>query len=158
MYTIILGDYVFKIYFKSILVPLILGTIIGFITSTGMNYKTLTKPFGAPPGIIFPIVWTILYILMGISYGKLQANNLNSPDLKKVYYKQLIINLIWPIIFFTLKFRFIALLWIIILLISVLEMIITFYKKDHLAGLLQIPYFIWVLYATYLNLGFYLLN
>lgn len=148
----------FKIYLKSILLPLILGSLVGLITSGKMDYNLLTKPFLAPPGIVFPIVWSILYLFMGISYGLLKTTNTNTELTQKSYYWQLIINLIWPILFFVCKWRLIAFIWIILLLIAVLNMIYQFYHAHKTAGLLQIPYLVWVAFATYLNLFFYLLN
>ena len=147
----------YKVYLKSILMPLILGAIVGFITSKSMDYSTLVKPVLAPPSILFPIVWSILYILMGVSYGILKTNRI-SEESKKIYYLQLGVNLLWSIIFFTFKLRFIALLWIILLDILVILMIKYFYKDNKVAAYLQIPYLVWVLFATYLNLAIYLLN
>ena len=148
----------FKVYLKAILIPLILGGIVGILTSGKMNYAELIKPVLAPPGIVFPIVWSLLYILMGISQALLLTNGQTTELTNKSYYWQLIVNLIWPIIFFILKWRLIAFIWIILLLILVINMIYQFYKQNKLAGLLQIPYLIWVSFATYLNLFFYLLN
>lgn len=148
----------FKIYLKSILLPLILGGIVGLITSKTMDYETLAKPPLSPPGIIFPIVWSILYTLMGISFAQLEINNLHDSDTKKVYYEQLIVNLSWPIFFFTFKWRLFSILIILLLLILVIRMIRVFYRKEKLAGLLQIPYLLWVSFATYLNIFTYFLN
>lgn len=147
-----------KIYAKSILIPLIVGGIVGLLISQSMDYNGLIKPMLAPLAIIFPIVWTILYILMGVSYGILQSKDLVDSKINTIYYLQLAINAIWPILFFLLKWRGIAFIWIILLAIVVLVMVIEFYKKDKLAGLLQIPYLLWTLFATYLNLGIYILN
>lgn len=148
----------FKIYLKSILLPLILGGIVGLIASKTMDYETLAKPPLSPPGIIFPIVWSILYTLMGISFARLEINNLHNNETKKVYYEQLIINLSWPIFFFTFKWRLFSILIILLLLILVIRMIRVFYRKEKLAGLLQIPYLLWVSFATYLNISTYFLN
>ena len=147
-----------KIYVKSILIPVIIGGIVGIIISNSIDYNTLQKPFLAPPSIAFPIVWTILYILMGISYGILEVKNLNTPEINIIYYFQLFVNALWSIFFFTLEWRLFAFLWIILLDILVIIMIIKFYQKNKTAGLLQIPYLLWVLFATYLNLAIYLLN
>ncbi len=147
-----------KVYIKSILLPLIPGGIVGFITSKFMNYEMLIKPVLAPPAIVFPIVWSILYILMGISYGMLVIRGLNTSEIKKLYYGQLIVNLLWPVIFFVFKLRFLALIWIILLVYLVYKMVKVFYHLKKEAGLIQIPYLIWVLFATYLNLFFYILN
>lgn len=147
-----------KIYVKSILITIILGGLVGFIISGYIDYNSLQKPLLAPPSSLFPIVWTILYILMGISYGILKSNNLVDSKINLIYYSQLIVNLLWPIAFFVLKWRFFAFLWIILLVVLVINMIIQFYNKNQLSGLLQIPYLLWLLFATYLNLGVYLLN
>ena len=148
----------FKIYAKSILIPVILGAIIGFIISGFMDYNFLEQPPLAPPSILFPIVWTILYTLMGISYGILKNNNLTDLKLDLIYYSQLIVNLLWPIAFFVLEWRLFSFFWIILLIVLVINMIIKFYNKIPLSGLLQIPYLLWLIFAAYLNLGIYLLN
>lgn len=147
-----------KIWIKSILIPLVLGGIVGIITSKSMDYDTLIKPPLSPPGFIFGIVWSILYILMGISYGILDTKKLVDVKVNKIYYLQLIVNLIWPIIFFVFKQRLLAFMWIILLVVLIIYMIITFYKKNKLSAYLQIPYLLWTLFATYLNLGVYILN
>ena len=147
-----------KIYAKTILVPGIVGGIVGFIISKSIDYNNLQKPFLAPPSIAFPIVWTILYILMGISYGILKSKKLTSKEIDVIYYLQLGFNAIWSIFFFSLKWRLFAFLWIIILAILIIIMIKKFYEKDKLSGLLQIPYLIWVLFASYLNISIYILN
>ena len=146
------------IYIKSILVPVIIGGIVGFIISGSMDYTSLQKPFLAPPAILFPIVWTILYILTGVSYGRLKVKGLTDDKINFIYYMQLAINALWSIFFFTLKWRLFSFFWILILIVFVIWMIIEFYKKDKIAGLLQIPYLLWILFASYLNLSFYLLN
>lgn len=145
-------------YVKSIIIPLAIGTIVGLIISNSMNYEMLNKPKLAPAGGAFPIVWTVLYILMGISYGILKNNKLVDNEINTAYYVQLAINALWSIIFFNLKWRFYAFIWIILLIISVTNMIIKFYQKSKIAGLIQIPYLIWTIFAGYLNLGFYILN
>ncbi len=146
------------IYIKSILIPVLVGLIIGLITSGAMNYSTLQKPPLAPPSILFPIVWTILYTLMGVSYGILKVNNQTNQEIDFIYYLQLGVNALWSIIFFSLKWRFFAFLWIILLLVLIINMTIKFYNKNQLSGLLQIPYTIWVAFATYLNFAIYLIN
>ena len=147
-----------KIYIKSILIPVILGGIVGLIISKSIDYNSLEQPLLSPPSILFPIVWTILYILMGVSYGILKNKGLTDKDVDLIYYLQLAVNLIWPIPFFLLKFRIFAVIWIIILLILIIFMIISFYKKEKISGILQIPYLIWTLFATYLNIAIYILN
>ena len=147
-----------KIYLKSILIPVVIGGIIGFIISGFIDYGSLEKPFLSPPGIVFPIIWTILYILMGISYGILDVNSQTDSKINFIYYLQLFFNFMWSIFFFVFKWRFFAFIWIILLAILVIKMIFSFYNKNKLSGLLQIPYIIWILFATYLNFFVYLLN
>ncbi len=147
-----------KIYAKSILIPVIIGGIVGLFISSSIDYSGLEKPFLSPPSIAFPIVWTILYILMGISYGILESKKLNDSNIKLIYNIQLFVNAMWSIFFFTLKWRFFAFIWILILDILVIRMIIEFYKKNKLSGLLQIPYLLWILFASYLNIAIYLIN
>ena len=147
-----------KIYTKSILIPVILGGIVGIFISSSIDYNSVQKPFLSPPSMVFPIIWTILYILMGISKGILQSKSLVDKDINIIYYVQLFVNLLWPVAFFILKWRLFAFIWICLLAVLVLYMIIKFYSKDKLAGLLQIPYFIWTVFAAYLNLFVYLLN
>lgn len=147
-----------KIYAKSILLPVIIGGIVGILISNYIDYDSLIKPFLAPPNILFPIMWTILYILMGISYGILKSKNLLNSEIKWIYYLQLFVNAMWSIIFFIWKWRFLAFLWIILLDVLVIILIIKFYQKNKISGLLQIPYLLWTLFASYLNLSIYLLN
>lgn len=148
----------FKIYAKSILIPVIIGGIVGLIISRFIDYNSLQKPFLSPSSILFPIIWTILYILMGVSYGILEDKSLIDSKTKIIYYSQLFVNSLWSIIFFVLKWRLFAFIWIILLDILVIIMIINFYKNNKLSGLLQIPYLLWSLFASYLNLFIYLLN
>ena len=147
-----------KIYIKSILIPVLIGIVVGLITSPSAEYLSLEKPPFSPPGFLFPIVWTILYVLMGISYGVLKSNHFINGNIDSIYYFQLFVNALWSILFFSLHLRLFSFIWIILLILLVIRMIIIFYQKNQLAGLLQIPYLIWLVYAAYLNYGFYLLN
>ena len=148
----------FKIFFKSILFPVIVGAAVGFFISDSIDYTTLIQPPLAPPSILFPIVWTILYILMGISYGILKSKELIDSKINFVYLFQLTINALWSIFFFSLKWRLFSGVWIILLLFSIVLMIYTFYQKDKTSAYLQIPYLLWTLFATYLNWSIYFLN
>ena len=146
------------LWIKNILVPVLLGGIIGIIVSQFMDYNSLEKPPLSPPGFLFGIVWTALYILMGGSYSILDINNVLDDKAKKIYYLQLIVNLIWPIIFFVLKWRLVSCIWIIVLVLLIIYMIVIFYKKNKISAYIQIPYLLWTIFATYLNIGIYLLN
>ncbi len=147
-----------KIYIKSILLPVIVGVVVGFLTSPSADYSNLQKPFLAPPNILFPIVWTILYVLMGVSYGILKSKKLTNSKINSIYYIQLGVNALWSFFFFTFEWRLFAVFWILLLDVLVVIMITRFYNKNKLAGLLQIPYLLWIIFATYLNLSFYILN
>ena len=146
------------IWIKSILITLIVGGIVGLIISRFIDYESLNRPPLSPPSILFPIVWTILYILMGISYAKLEIENNVNTSTMWLYYAQLFVNALWSIFFFVFKWRLFSFFWIILLIVLVIKMIIEFYKRDKTAGLLQIPYLIWICFAAYLNLWVYLLN
>lgn len=148
----------FKIYLKSIIIPVIVGGLVGLLISNSIDYNSLQKPFLAPPSILFPIMWTILYILMGVSYGMLQSKMLVDSEINLIYYIQLFVNAFWSIFFFVFKWRLFSFIWILLLDVLVIVMIVKFYKKHKVAGLIQIPYLLWSLFATYLNLSIYLLN
>ena len=147
-----------KMYLQSILIPLGLGIIVSIFLKDSFDYDNLIKPTLAPPGWIFPIVWTILYSLMGISYAILKSKGMNTEEVSSIYGRQLFVNLLWPIFFFGLEQRGIALIFILVLVLLVIKMISIFYEKDQLAGLLQIPYLLWILFATYLNYQAFILN
>ena len=140
------------------LLPIVGGVLVGLIISGYMNYGDIIKPPLSPPSYIFPIVWTILYILMGISYFIATKDNENDKELNQIYILQLLVNFFWPIIFFVLKMYFTAFFWIILLLILVIIMIKELLKINKISGYLQIPYLMWLLFATYLNIGIFLLN
>lgn len=125
---------------KYILIPLVGGFIIGIISNT-TNYSLII------PSIIFPIVWTILYALMGISSYLVKRDGGNL----KLYYIQLIVNFLWPLIYFNLNAKFLALIIIIILIILVINMISYFKEYNKLAAKLQILYLIWLAIALFLN-------
>ena len=137
---------------KNILIPVIMGGIIGLIISPFMNYQDLNRPPLSPPGIAFPIVWTILYIIMGYSFYKQDEQN------NTIYYTQLIVNGLWSIFFFVFKWYLFSSLWILLLIVLVIIMIKRFYKINKFSGLINLPYLIWLIFATYLSFAIYLLN
>jgi len=147
-----------KIYAKSILIPVLVGAFVGIVTSNYINYNILEQPPLSPPAILFPIVWTILYTLMGISYGILESNSLVDSKINLIYYLQLFVNALWSFFFFVFEWKLFSFFWILLLIALVVIMIIEFYKKNKVACLIQIPYLLWLVFAAYLNLGVYLLN
>ena len=146
------------IYIKSILVPLLIGGLVGIVTSNYIDYNSLIQPSWAPPSFLFPIVWTILYTLMGISYGILKSNSLLDSKASTLYYVQLFVNALWSIFFFVFKWRLFSFIWILLLIVLVFLMIKDFYSKNKVAGLIQLPYLFWIIFASFLNLAVYLLN
>ena len=146
-----------KKIFHAIL-PLIIGGIVGMITSGFMDYNDLIKPTLSPPGIVFPIAWTIIYLLIGISYTLLKEKGELPKETQQLYYTQLIFNYLWTFIFFVFRLRLLSVLWIIILDILVIIMTYQFYRQNKLSGILLVPYVLWLLFATYLNISIYFLN
>lgn len=122
-------------------------------------YSALLQPPLAPPGWLFPVVWTILYILMGVSaYLVYECDAEEKYIGLAVYVLQLIFNFLWLIIFFNIRNLLFAFVWLVFLWVLVLAMTISFYKVNKTAGLLQIPYLLWVTFAGYLNIALYILN
>lgn len=137
--------------------PIILGSLLGFVINGYIDYNSLAKPFLAPPSWIFPVMWSIIYLLMGISYYIYRKDD-EDTIVSIIYYIQLFVNLLWSIIFFVFKFRLFACIWIVLLDVFVLFMIYLFWNKKRLSAYLNIPYMLWILFATYLTIGIYLLN
>lgn len=128
-----------------ILVPVLLGALVGILTVPDANIDSIL------PSWVFPVVWTILYTLMGISsYIIYEETN----EISKIYIIQLVVNLLWSFIFFEFKLFTLAFIWILLLILLVIIMIRDFISKNKLAGYLQIPYLIWLLIAAFLNLTF----
>ena len=155
-----------KIRWKTLIfnlaVPLITGAVSGFLTRSAMQqYGQLNQPPLSPPSAVFPVVWTTLFLLMGISAYLVtmkRSDRLKNFDLPAVYWIQLIVNFIWPLIFFNLSIYGIALAWLILLIILVIYMIFQFHDITPAAGWLQVPYLLWLIFAGYLNAGIWLLN
>lgn len=142
-----------------IIIPLAVGGLSALISGNMSNFSTINKPPLNPPAFVFPIVWTILYVLMGISsYLVYESNNVYKVKALKIYAIQLFFNFFWSIIFFLFSKYLLALLWLIILIVLIILMIYKFYKVNPTAAYLQIPYLLWCLFAAYLNYMIYLIN
>lgn len=146
----------------SIAIPLLVGGIAGFLTRTGIQvFATLPKPPLSPPAIVFPLVWTILYTLMGISSYLIWSKDdgsVTASKAKSLYFYQLVVNFLWPIFFFNFQWYFFSFLWILLLWYLVANMIKRFSAIAKVAAYINIPYLIWLTFATYLNFGILLLN
>ncbi len=148
-------------YMIGILIPVGVGALSALLTSGSMDlYEEIIQPPLAPPAILFPIVWTILYILMGV--GSAIVYNSEASQFREkalsVYVLQLAVNFVWSIIFFNLRAFLPSFILIIVLWLFILLMIVKFSKINKAAGLLQIPYLLWVSFAAYLTLAIYILN
>lgn len=151
-----------KILIFSILIPLFIGGLSAIISMNGMiAFKSVIKPSLTPPSILFPIVWTILYILMGISSYLVYTSSAYKGKIDNaltVYGLQLGFNFLWSILFFNFKAYLFSFIWLILLWILIIITIIKFYKISIVSSYLLLPYIIWVSFAGYLNFGIYLLN
>ena len=150
----------FKPFFANVAIPLAVGGVFALITGSGFKaYSEVVQPPLSPPSWLFPVVWTLLYILMGFSsYLIYESSDENSKKALTLYAIQLAINFIWPIFFFGFKAYLFSFILIIILWVFVILTIINFFKINKTAGLIMIPYLLWLSFAAYLNLGVYLLN
>ena len=145
-----------------ITVPLLIGGISGFATATSINdwYVSINKPSFNPPNYLFGPVWTTLYILMGISFFMILQSPANEFRKKAVtiFCIQLFLNFWWSFIFFKFQLLGLAFIEIILIWISIITMITLFYKINKTAALLQIPYLLWVSFASVLNGSIWFLN
>lgn len=152
-----------KTLLSSVLGTIAAGALSGLLSMGAMtNYAGFKKPPLAPPAWLFPAVWSILYLLMGISLYLIRTKN-GIPDDKRqravaLYLLQLAVNFIWPLIFFNLEAYFAAFLWLVLLVVLVILMIRDFYGISKAAAWLNIPYLVWLLFAGYLNFAVWMLN
>lgn len=145
-----------------LLVPLAVGGLSALLTGGGMaDFESLDKPALTPAGWLFPVAWTILYILMGAaSYLALKSGGAqtNIHRALVLYGSQLAFNFLWPIFFFGMAAYLFAFVWLVALWLLVFATAICFYRLSHAATYLMLPYLLWTAFAGYLNLGVYLLN
>ena len=150
-----------KSLIKNLTIPLVMGALAGFLTNGDVKefMATAKQPFFAPPGWIFPVVWTILYALMG--FAAYVIENTSSPRKSRastVYYIQLFFNFVWSFIFFSAGNYLFAFVWIIILWVLIIATILEFKMIKNRAAYILIPYLIWVTFAAVLNFSIFLLN
>ncbi|MFR7609229.1 MAG: TspO/MBR family protein [Christensenellaceae bacterium] len=164
------------VYIVSIALRLRRGISSVFAMSAMKEYGALRQPPLAPPSWLFPVVWTILFVLMGISAARIyiigkqdrSGGTVRCGDNSdiggqaacalRIYLVQLILNMLWTPLFFTLNLRLAAFVLLVMLLITVIVMTCRFFKLDKVSGILMLPYIAWLLFAGYLNLGTYILN
>ena len=138
------------------------GALSGWLAREGTElYRMeIERPPLSPPGIVFPIVWTILFALMGIGAARIDLTPASGERTRGLllFFTQLIFNFFWSIIFFHYQAYVFAFLWLIVLWVLIFKMILSFRKVDPVAAWLQVPYLLWVTFAAYLNFGVWLLN
>ena len=153
-----------KIQWKELLISIAIslgvGVISGFLTRNSMSiYQELVKPPLSPPGWVFPVAWTILYVLMGISAYLIYTSDSKDKDKAlSIYALQLVVNFCWSLVFFNKQNYIFAFHILVALWVLIVYMIKTFREINPVAAYLQIPYLLWVTFAGYLNLTIYLLN
>lgn len=147
-------------YIFFIAVSLLTGALSALITRSNMNlFGKIIQPALTPPSVVFPVVWTILFTLMGISAARIFiANEYKWNVSLTIWAAQLAVNFLWSIIFFNFQAFLFAFLWLLLLWALIITMIILFYQEDKFASILQVPYLLWVTFAGYLTLSIYLLN
>lgn len=152
----------FFLLVECIALPLAVGILSSLLTRGSMQeYGMVTKPPLSPPAILFPIVWTILYVLMGVGSYLVLTSDGRKEEIKSalsVYVWQLLVNFLWPTFFFNFGWYLFSFFWLVLLWILVLIMLIRFYRVSKVAAYINIPYLVWLTFAGYLNLGVYFLN
>lgn len=150
-----------KSLIKNLAIPLLVGALAGFLTNSDVKefMATAKQPFFSTPGWVFPVVWTILYALMG--FAAYVIENTSSPRKNRaltIYYIQLFFNFVWSFIFFSVGNYLFAFVWIIILWLLIIATILEFKMIKNRAAYILIPYLIWVTFAAVLNFSVFLLN
>ena len=151
-----------KIYGVWIAIAEVVGVVAGLLSMEGIRAygSEILKPPLSPPAILFPIVWTALYALMGIGAARIYQTkeSVERSTGLNLYVIQLIVNFFWPLLFFNAMAFGFSFFWLLLLWILVFLMIATFWKNDSIAAKLQIPYLIWLTFALYLNLAVWIIN
>ncbi len=147
-----------KPYVISVSIALGVGALSALVTKDGMReFENVIQPALSPPMWLFPVVWTILFTLMGISAARVYKKGGTRNELI-LYAISLAINFFWPVIFFNMRDYMFAFVWLAVLWIWVVYTAYRFYKADKAAGLLMLPYILWLTFALYLNYAIWTLN
>ena len=149
-----------KTFWYLLLFTFLFAGLGALVTYLGMPaFEQLKQPFLSPPSFLFPIVWTILYLLMALGAAIIyDSDNANSPKALFVYVIQLTLNFWWCVLFFGFRLYLFSFIWLLLLICAVIVMIILFTRINRLAGLLQLFYLLWICFAAYLNFGIWFLN
>jgi len=141
-------------------ITFIFAILGGIVTYIGMpRFQNTVQPPLSPPAYLFPIVWTLLFLLMSVSAAIIyDSDDEISPKALFLYMIQLTLNFWWCVLFFGFRLYFFSFIWLLLLLLTVFIMTVLFYRVNKLAGILQIPYILWLMFAAYLNFGIWFLN
>lgn len=146
----------------AVLIPLLTGGLSALISKNGFkDFQNMNQPPLSPPAWLFPVAWTILYILMGIASYLVFTSKSDTAEKKNAfifYGVQLFFNFLWSPIFFVTKQYLFAFVWLLVMWGLIIITTLKFYKSDRRAGFLLLPYLLWVTFAGYLNFGVFLLN
>lgn len=147
---------------KCIAIPLAVGALSGILSGGGMRkFAELNKLPLSPPGWLFPVVWTVLYLLMGISSYLICTSGAEKKEITEaitLYFYQFVVNFLWPVFFFNFGWYLFSLFWLLLLWVMIILLIKSFGQISKLAAYLLVPYLLWVSFAGYLNLGIWRLN
>lgn len=142
-------------------IPLAVGGLASLVSGGMGGFRLMNQPPLSPPGWVFPVVWTVLYLLMGYAAYRVQNSDAPPETIRRAmvfYYIQLALNFLWPVLFFGFDAYLLAFVELLLLWVAVCVTMWKFYRIDERAGDLFLPYLLWVTFAAYLNLGVYLLN
>lgn len=150
-----------KPYVISVAIALGVGALSALLTKDSMEaYRSINKPPLNPPMAVFPVVWSVLFVLMGIGSAMIYTKK-DEADVYaslRIYGFQLIVNFFWSLIFFNMQAYLFAFIWLLLLWVLIIIMIISFKRISPVAAYMQIPYLLWVTFAGYLNIMVYILN
>lgn len=146
----------------ALVIPLATGGLSSFLTSDAVTqYAMMEKPALSPPGILFPVVWTVLYLMMGIASYFIfisKADGMTRFNALYTYFGQLAMNFCWSIFFFNLGSYLFSFIWLLTMWVLIILCTLQFYRINRAAGLLMVPYLLWTTFAAYLNLAVYILS
>lgn len=153
--------YVFPLVI-AVIIPLLVGVFSAFLTSDDMKaYEILKRPAAAPPGWLFPIVWTLLYITMGLASYFVYTSDAGTEQKRKAlifYAAQLVMNMFWSTLFFTYRLYLVSLIWLIAMWILILICVFRFLRISKAAGIMMGVLLLWTTFAAYLNLAYFIMN
>lgn len=151
-----------SVYVIGVLIPLVVGAFSALLSMKGMQRYALEveKPSLSPAQWLFPVAWTILYILMGIGSARVWSSPKSTVRSKglNLYTAQLIVNFFWSLLFFNGRAYGLSVIWLVLLLLLAVWMVSQFRKVDPFAAWIQVPYLIWLIFALYLNIGVWIIN